>query len=314
MTDAIGIDIGYGFTKTFTMSNGVPKTKIFSTIVSSRIPRFSFAPAIPTITVNGNQFSIGEDLVINGIPHENTARRDFVGSLSYMAVLGYALLAADFHGKTMVLGLPPSFYQKEKAREFSEKIREQRFVSESGKPIVLPQNIKIIPQGAGIFLSCAAKYPWLLKKKVLVIDMGYYTMDIVIFSSGKYIDEVASSYPMGVKRLYDDIKKEFSKLYGTFAIDNNGVENLINFGKYVSLGEEYKLDANRILASYKDMIYTTIKGHIEKAGEGIDYAFAGGGGIKYLQREYKGIKGLNPAENPQFANAIGFYLYGKQTG
>lgn len=310
--DVIGIDIGYGFTKTFTIDNGIPKMKAFPTIVSSHIPSFSFSAKIPIITVNGSKFSIGEELVINGIPYENPTRRDFIGSSSYMAVLGYALLTADFHGKAMVLGLPPTFYQKERARELSEKIKEQWFVSESGRPVILPETVRIIPQGAGIFFACAAKFPMLLKKNVLVIDLGYYTMDIVFFSSGRYIEGIALSYPMGVKRLYDDIRKEFSNFYGTLAIDDDGVEDLISFGKYVHLEQEYKLDVNPILTSYKDMLYTTIKGHIEKVVKKIDYAFMGGGGVKYLQEEGKGIKGLNPVENPQFANAMGFYLYGKQ--
>ncbi|MEM4722125.1 MAG: ParM/StbA family protein [Candidatus Methanomethylicaceae archaeon] len=312
MTDVIGIDIGYGFTKTFMVNNGIPKMKVFPTIVSSHIPSFSFSARIPIITVNGKKFSIGEELVINGIPYENTTRRDFIGSPSYMAVLGYALLAADFHGKVMVLGLPPTFYQKDRARELSDKIREQWFVSDSGKPVILPETVRIIPQGAGIFFACAAKYPLLLNKNVLVIDLGYYTMDIVFFSSGKYVEGLALSYPMGVKRLYDDIRKEFSNLYGTLAIDDDGVEDLIIFGKYIHLEQEYKLDVTHILTSYRDMIYTAIKGHIEKVAKRIDYAFMGGGGVKHLQEEDKRIKGLNLVDDPQFANAIGFYLYGKQ--
>lgn len=309
MSDAIGIDIGYGFTKTFTIKNGIPEMKVFSTIVSSYIPDFSFGTKIPTIMVNGSKFSIGEDLVLNGIPYENTTRQDFVGSPSYMAILGYTLYHTDFHGKIMVLGLPPSFYHKERTKELTEKIRKQWFVDESGKPIIVPEIIKFVPQGAGIFFNCVALYPGIFKKNVVVIDIGYYTLDMIFFSLGKYVEGTALSTPLGIKRLYDDIRKEFAKVYGIFAKDDESIEELIGLGKYTHLGEEYKLDVSNIIRSYRNMVFTTIKGHIEKVIKKIDYAFMGGGGVRHLQGI---INGINIIENPQFANAAGFYLYGKQ--
>lgn len=309
MAQVIGIDIGYGFTKSITVSNDILKKTVFSTIVSSYAPNFSFGGKIPTILVNGDLFAIGEDLVLNGIPYENTTRGDFVGSPSYMAVIGYTLAFTNFHGKVMVLGLPPIFFQKEKNKELIEKIREQWFVDELGKPILVPETIKVVPQGAGIFFSCANKYPEIIKKNVLVIDMGYHTLDIVFFSSGKYIEGLAASFPMGTKRIYDQIRNEFSKTFGIFAKGDKAIEELIKYGKYYHLGKEYSLDVKPILESARKMIFTTLKGHIEKVVSTIDYAFAGGGGAWLLKDEERGI---NLVEDPQFANAVGFYQYGRQ--
>jgi len=226
-----------------------------------------------------------------------------------MAVLGYVLARNDFHGKVLVMGLPPTFYRKERAEELSELIKKQWFADDLGKPILVPETVKIIPQGAGIFFSSVVRYPSLLEKNVLVVDIGYYTLDVVFFAKGKYIEGSATSLPMGVKRVYDEIRKVFGKTHGSFSKDDESIEEIIKYGKYTHSGKEYQLDTTDIVNSYKYSVKSVIKSHLGDTVKIINYIIMGGGGANFLQGNTSGIVFI---EDPQFANARGFYYYGKQ--
>lgn len=305
----IGIDIGYGYTKSFTTLNEIHRKVVFPTAVSPYALDVSFGMKIPSIKVNGQRFAIGEELVINGLPYDNPMREDFIGSPSYMAIMGYVLSHTGFHGDVMVIGLPPNFYRKELAEELSEEIKKQWFTNEQGKHIHLPQTIKVIPQGAGVFFGYVTKNPEIFEKDVLVVDLGYYTLDIVVFSNGKYVEATSTSFQMGVNKLYDDIRKAFGKTHGTFSKDDESIEELIKYGKYTHGGKEYHLDVTEIVNSFRLMITSTIKRHLGKTVKQIDYIIAGGGGINLFRET---MSGINLVDDPQFANAMGFYIYGKQ--
>lgn len=309
MNSVIGIDIGYGYTKSFIMNDGIPRKLILPTAVSLYAPDFSFGPRIPTIRVNTQKFAVGEELLINGFPCENPVRGDFTGSPSYMAILGYVLSRNGFLGDVLVTGLPPTFYNEEMVEKLTEEFRRQWIVDEQGRVIIIPETIKIIPQGAGIFFNYVTNYPNIFQKNTLVLDIGYYTFDLVFFSGGKYVEEVAASFPMGVRVVYDKIKKLFSRVHGTFPKDDDTMEEIIRFGKYTDFGEEYSLDVREIIESYKAMVNTTVKSHLGKVTKKVDYVLAGGGGINLFRETMKSVISVN---DPQFANAMGFYEYGKQ--
>jgi len=307
--DVIGIDIGYGYTKSFTVASETQRKLIFQTLVSPYTPEICFGINFGTITVNGKKYAIGEELMLNQIPCETTTREDFVGSPSYMAILGYVLSHTNFHGKVLVTGLPPTFYYKKRAEELSELIKEQWITDDMGKPILLPEIIKVIPQGAGIFFSFVINHPSIFEENVLVVDIGYYTLDIVFFTKGKYVEGAAMSFSMGVKRIYDEIRKKFGRIHGVFSKDDESIEEIIRYGKYTHSGKEYQLNVTDIINSYRNMISSTIKSRLGDMVKLIDYILVGGGGVNLFRET---MSGVILVEDPQFANARGFYLYGKK--
>jgi hypothetical protein len=307
--DVLGIDIGYGYTKSFSVTPGIQRKLLLPTAVSSYAPDISFGIEIRTIRVNGTRYAVGEEVIINRLPYEATTSEDFVGSPSYMAILGYVLSHTGFRGKVMVTGLPPVFFTGERADRLCQLIRDQWFADDYGKPIPIPETIKVIPQGSGIFFSHVVDHPLIFEKNVLVMDIGYYTLDIVFFAGGKYVEGTATSLPMGVKRVYDEIRRTFEKIHGTFPKDEESIEEIIKHGKYTHFGKEYQLDVRDIIDSYRNMINTTIKSYLGETVKKINYVLSGGGGTVFFQET---MKGVIPVEDPQFANARGFYHYGRQ--
>jgi hypothetical protein len=307
MSNAIGIDIGYGYTKSFTSH----RKMAFPTAVSMYAPVFSFGGKIPTIRVNGEKFAVGEEIILNGFPYENTVRDDFVGSPSYMAVLGYVLSESNFSGNVLVTGLPPTFYNKERAEELTGQIRKQWLVNDQGRVIVIPGTVKIIPQGTGIFFSYVSTYPNYFQKNIIVIDVGYHTLDVVFFSNGKYIEGAVASFPLGIKMVYDEIRRSFGKTYGAFPKDDDSIDEIIRHGKYLHFGKEYFLDVREIIDSYRNLINSSIKSHAAKVSKKVDLVLAGGGGTTLFKET---MKSVTLVDDPQFGNAKGFYEYGMNMG
>ena len=75
--DVLGLDIGYGFTKSFTVASEIQRKLIFQTLVSLYTPEISFGIEIRTIRVNGKRYAVGEEVIVNRLPYEVPTREDF---------------------------------------------------------------------------------------------------------------------------------------------------------------------------------------------------------------------------------------------
>jgi len=304
----IGIDIGYRYTKIFTVEGGKPRSLVFPTAVCKYVLEFYFGEKIPTVGVNSEKFAIGEELIRHGIQAENTIRDDFVGSPSYFAVMGYALEQVNSSLQIAVLGLPPTLYNREKVKEVIDKTQSVQIVGSKGTRVTIPRVIKIVPQGAGIFFNFVSNHGELFYQNIVVLDIGYHTLDIVFFSMGKYIENSARSYPMGVREIYKEIERLFSSTYGTFPKGEESLERLIRYGKFTHFGKEYTLDTKEIIDSYRSKVMSYLKGFARDVNMPVDLVLAGGGGVSLLGS----LQPVITVSNPQQSNARGFYEYGKQ--
>ena len=85
MRDRIGVDIGFGYTK----STGAGGGKRFPTAVSLMTAEATFSQLAPVL-VNGKKYLVGEEAEREGGSLE-TRTSEFVGSDAWLAILGHAL-------------------------------------------------------------------------------------------------------------------------------------------------------------------------------------------------------------------------------
>ncbi len=312
----IGVDIGYGFTKSYYHSSSSNSTgyDIFPTVISKFIPKTTFGEKMTLIKVNGEEFSLAESALREGSGLIDTKRGDFVGSSPYFAVLALSISRTINNPQVLVLGLPPGQYSKEHVGSLIEKLRDISLMipTESAEwtRLVLPKTIKFIPQGAGIFFSHIQKgnksdY----NKNLAVLDIGYYTLDMLFFAKGKYVEKTARSYPFGVFEIYEEIKKTFYQKHQIFLKSDKSVDNILS-GKGIEVaGVSYSLDVSEILNAYTTQISSVIEGYIEKLPDDPEIVIAGGGGIKLLPSAPLKYN-LKVVPESQLANAKGFYEYG----
>lgn len=303
----LGIDIGYGFCKVFDGK----ETRQFPTCISTKVPESTFSGLKP-VFVNDQKFLIGEDAEREGAGVIKTTTSDFVMSNPWLAVLGHALseIEAPATG-TIILGIPPGMYTKKYINLVAEKMNAATiFTAKNGWEYPLKNyKTKVIPQGSGAFFYYISEHKEDLRKNIAVIDIGHRTLDTIFFSKGKYVEGVTESINIGVGTLLDIVKKEFYKKYQINLNYSSAVELLKN-GKLVILHEEYTVDNfNAAVEPYVRQIETVINDFLEKLPTPADIGLATGGGVLALKNLLHLKKKLTVNNNPEYANAIGYWHY-----
>jgi len=306
-----GLDIGYGYIKLAVFDGTGTRYMIVPSFFGKYIPKKSFNESFETIIVNGSPYIIG-----NNVEGSTRVSAGFVGSNEYLAIIGYCLSRVSVVKKVLILGLPPQAYDGEKISSIKDVLRHADIRLDDGTKIYLPSRIEFVPQGAGIFFAHLSQngiddYG----KTTVVVDMGYHTMDIVLFSGEKFRASMSKSYPLGVKVLYDTVRDAYIKKYSIFISPDRDeiVERLILHGRIPHIGgEEHTLDVGDILDNfYTGRILKAIRDYVSDAKEHgymVEKIILGGGGIAYVS----GVSGVDIVAEPQFANARGFVEYGKK--
>jgi plasmid segregation protein ParM len=310
----LGVDIGYGFTKSYYSKNSSDASHYFHTFptaVSRFVPRTTFSDKSIVINVNGDNFSLAENALREGTGLIKTRRKDFVGSKAYFAILALSLIRTLRNPAALILGLPPGQFSKEYTESLIQKLRSvDIFATLEGAGndrLVFPESVKFIPQGAGIFFSYIRDDYY---KNVAVLDVGYYTLDLLFLTKGKYVEKSARSYPLGVCDIYEQAKKLFYQEHRTFLKSDKSVDALLTGNKIEIAGRSYELDINEIIKPYTSQVISVIESYIEELPDDPDIFIAGGGGVKFF--ENANLKyDMRLVAQPQLANAKGFFEYGR---
>ncbi|MFA5183190.1 MAG: ParM/StbA family protein [Syntrophales bacterium] len=312
MDNVIGIDIGYGQTKTFTSAGA----KGFPTTVTSMVPEETFGKIRP-IEINGEKFLVGDDAISKWVIDTRTT--GFLGSNAWLAPLGLSLILngldpADVKEGHIVLGIPPGEYTKDEARKIINLVRSST-ISQNGQIYDLRgADVSVIPQGAGIYFAylSGGLDGTARDKNIAVVDIGHYTIDMVFFAKGKYIEDATSSIPMGVSLLLDDICAVFKRQH-KWSINHQTAGKLLANGEITILQDVYRLEQMpTILQAYTDKVASLIDRFFEGLPEKPDIGIAGGGGVLALKGNIKLRHKFYIIPDPVAANARGYYHYGLQ--
>lgn len=305
----IGLDIGYGYTK---VASAYGDYFIFKTAVSRFVPERVWGNSAEYVFVGSEKYVVGNAAseVLSG---NFSVSDDFVGTDEYYAIIAYVLeKCSQKDTKLLVLGLPPGLYTEQRTIELVNKLQNLALYNKEGKPIPVPPKVLYIPQGSGIYFShIFGGFSSDYFLNIVVIDIGYYTLDAICFVKGKFLPGVAKSYPAGSKFLIEKVKESFNRKYGLF-ISDNLCEALLKNNRIFHFGKEYVLDTTEIVRQYyHDQVIRAIKDYasnLRQYGTTIDKVIIGGGSIIWTPE----IKGAIIVNDPQMANAIGYMKYGQK--
>lgn len=309
----VGVDIGYGFTKVYGSGN---LSRVFPSQVSGAKASGAFDSQEKAIIVNGHSYTVGDDI---GTLGDHSVGRNFLGTAEYLALLGEALSSSKFPFHVLVLGLPPGMYNETRIKNLEKAITSAALSTQSGI-IRIPQMIKFVPQGAGIYfdyisnLATGTEPP---HDNTAVIDLGHYTLDMVLFSkkgTGKkeYVHGMGRSYPLGVSMLITEIKNKFAEVYGEFLNSNEKIMQLVRDGRYTHFGNTYTLDVKPIVDEYiHKNVFKAVEAYNKdlqaNSNKTVDEVVIGGGGVQCLGNA---TGQAVVVKDPQMSNARGYYLYG----
>ncbi|OZB98167.1 ParM/StbA family protein [Paenibacillus sp. XY044] len=183
----------------------------------------------------------------------------------------------------LVTGLPVKFYfsQKDHMKDMIERLgtsEKYEVKKGNGKPHIIKLNIdkyKIVPQGYGIAMDFLLtsdgriKNSGIAKKKILVIDLGFYTLNLLGLDKMEIMKE-STSIILGVEKAYRLLQTYLQKVVGKspsiYEMDACVIE-----GKY----EGY--DIRPLIQKAFKPLSKQIQNEVESLNINFDYHLIGGG-------------------------------------
>jgi hypothetical protein len=177
---------------------------------------------------------------------------------------------------------------------------------------IQPENLVIIPEGAGsYFQALYAPNSGLAAREVAILDVGFYTTDLVIFNKGNYVTGSARSAKHGVRQVASAV---FQQLRQTSRYEGDlwAVDSALEAG-CIEIGNKCVGFANQRDNAYADLLDDVIAFYRSNKGSRTPGAvvISGGGaeGVYRFLPDALRDEGWRVAINPRRANADGAYLF-----
>ncbi len=198
----------------------------------------------------------------------------------------------------IVCGLPINQYKANReALEnivLNTRVREIKFNDEPRKIIIT--DFKVYPEGVGAYYSLNTN------DDVIIVDIGGRTTDVAYIVDKKL--KASSTIATGTINIYKDIADKLNALY-SLDLDILDAERILNRGYF-------EIDGTRTDLSF---ITKILKKNFTKVNDDLimkypirtEKIIIVGGGYKLFEKAFKNrYKNCYVADNPIFANAIGF--------
>jgi hypothetical protein len=293
----------------------------------SRNQRFGDIISPLVFGFEGDNLAFGDEArdLIDGEPVAYTDMRRYVDGFYrrlFAAALWRSFQPLATEGvlyPVVVCSIPVSEYADGKAEEVKQNIVGP-YVMDGLDGVSLyvtiaPENLVIIPEGAGSYFQ-ALYTPGsnLASREVAIVDIGFYTTDLVIFNKGNYVAGSARSTKHGVRQVASAVHQFLRQQHhyegDVWAVDNELESGAINIGNKCHTFIEQRDDAyaelmDDILTFYRSNKGSRTPGAVVLSGGGAE-------GVYRLLPEGLKDEGWRVATNPRRANAEGAYLFLEQ--
>ena len=288
----VGIDLGYGYVKVY------PRKHKFRTSVYPYTQKYQIEERKGIVVIEGEAFEVGRARSV-----ELRTKR-FQGSPEWMALLLWSLRDVSLPVQ-MVIGLPVSLSTKDVREGLENQLRGVHVGMVDGQKKELKiSDVKVVPQGMGVLYDYFIEDGRLIKERTLeniaVIDVGFYTTDVFIYRHGEILEDRCTSYEIGVGWLYEKVREELKVNYSYPSISLREVEEFFSRGYFPYEGKKIAINREEKIAEWKKRLIKELRAHEEDLKLSDTVLWAGGGSL---------LLGVSHVEDPEFANARGFYKF-----
>ena len=249
----IAIDIGYGDIKVLTENQTFKFTNAIS--FSGHTAINLNQNALEVFLFNDMDYLVGDEALLN----KPFISRNYEYLYEYAPLLVYkALKLANITSKDniqVVTGL--SLKDWDKANEFGERLCSIFVNNELYK--IEPENIKIVPQGKGIYLDYKINNKITNNDFLAIVDIGYNTFDFLIFKDGKPLPNKNYANTLGVNVLIQELQKYLNKELNIMFSEQECKDILLN--KSIRVGaktHDLTNVVNKEIKMYSKLIYNEI--------------------------------------------------------
>lgn len=312
---AIGFDIGHSTVKISFSIDGVKHEIIFPSVAT---PAFSISDeneerraAEETVTVKGRPYFFGNTALIQGGLSGSTGLSEgWIDTPEYEALMrgGFKKIRAlgvEPDECVIVMGLPTSLHSRQKAA-----LKQMAAECTKGRVLVMPQSLApyhglmLDEVGNPSSIRSMESEAW------AVVEVGYFTTDIMLMQAGGTWVEKAAGCSRGVALAADALMRAMGEKNVT--VDLNEAEkalqtkNIKYFGKSLDVSAEANVAISSIVADVLDTSKKLIEPHVRK----LDGVIIAGGGAPLVFDE---IKAKWPhavlADNHRFSVSEGMRRY-----
>lgn len=308
---AAGIDIGYGNVKVVTDSCwGSFPSLVGNFEEGINIPDFGGRP-LEAVDLGEEKFLIGESARKHSTRLYSSRDRGWIGGKAYKALVKFAIQKCGLRAGEMAAittGLPAAYFK-------ADKDLLAALITDVAEEVGITARVSILPQPMGAFFSQFFDEKGhvlderLAAGRVGVLDVGYYTTDLVTLDHLDIVDKQLGSIESGVSTALEAIKRD---LYDAWQVnlDLHRTEEAVRKGKVTVFGEE--LDISGI----RDQRLKELAGEIESHartiwGNGADLGrvLLAGGGAALLSGHLDIYRHAKIVRDPAFAIASGFFRH-----
>ena len=317
MTLGVGIDVGYGHTKAlssagacavFPSAVGVADPQVFRLQVNGRATPRTHEPRV---CLDGVSYLVGESARRHARTVVQPRDRAWLDSLPYR-ILWHAALERVVQPEatvSIVTGLPVSFYHdRERLQLVMRQVLAERHIS--------ARAVNIVPQPFGSFFDAVLDPQGAIvdESRILahvgLIDVGYFTTDLVEVQELEYVQKGSGSIEVGVATMIDTLRALLTEQYGR-VLSPHDAEQVLRTQRLRLTGREHDLhDLCALAVRDVALAIVTYARQLWGAGEQLDQLLLTGGGgplIEPLARET--FSALAVAPTPHLANARGYVRY-----
>jgi plasmid segregation protein ParM len=325
MSTDIGIDVGYGNTKVVA-SNGTGKIdgKQFRSIVGLKAEvnsslQVGFNSEVISVEVDGVTYMLGATAEQHSSRLLNSRDRAWITTAPYRALIKHALLMGienkDISGHNQIVtGLPVKYF-------LSDKDKVARIVSEVASSIGLQAEVGVVPQPLGTYMDSILDDDGGvsdhsredLHGRLGVLDIGFFTTDLVTIEKRQVTDSLSMSIESGVASALEEIRKDiedgigFEKrqttIYEVEAAIRSGFRIKV-FGEYKCIKELATKRLMELTSELKSKAYT-----VWHNGADLEKVILTGGGAELLSPYWSLYPHAKVVRSAALANATGYCKY-----
>lgn len=292
----IATDIGFGSVKS--LSN-MSLAKYPSAV--SLIKRGIIEHSESIYNFNGLNYSVGSE-----------AMRDAYGTRDYIFLEKFAplLLFKAFENANIDPTQPIrvstglSLLNWDKREEFANSLQD--FTINNTRVDNL--ELMIMPQGKGVLIDCLKHAPELKDELVMVVDIGYNTLDVIPFENGKPLAKEAWANTSGVNIMVNELDKYIVSTFG-MSLNEAKVNEAFQRG-WINCGtrKDLSIVIDEEKQKYVDSVFQLLKSKNSQLYNSADtIIIAGGGAYSFEGYAFKDKKVIFPRGEYEYSNVRGYY-------
>jgi len=302
----IGIDIGYGNVKFHTVGT----SGSFPALVGNYQENLSIGldrGTLENVEIGGEKFLVGESAKKHSSRIYTTRCRDWIDTIHYQALLKHALTRAGVPQQAVITtGLPVEYYR-------TDKERLAAIITDAAVKAGVGATVQVLPQPVGAFFSLlfnedgSVLDPAMASMRVGILDIGYYTTDLITLDSVTVVEKQLASFENGVSTVLEAIRKDIFDTY-KLQLDIHRTEEAVRRGKVQVYGTEQ--DIRSLTAKRLMELEAEIQAQAQVVwgnGADLDRIVLAGGGAALLAPYLKFYRHATVLRDPAAANAVGFF-------